>query len=121
MDALLNWRYWLFIVVVTLLGTVANLVTYYIGRKGSIAVFKRYPHLQTANSWERVNKWFQHWGSRTLLLSFIPGLVTALSAAAGIFGIQRNVFLTYVFVVKILRNWVLLLLLLYILRILSAL
>ncbi|MCO5189068.1 MAG: VTT domain-containing protein [Anaerolineae bacterium] len=116
MNALLNLHYWLFIVAVSLLGTLPNLVAYYLGREGSAAVFKRYPHLQTSHLWDRVNRWFQRWGSRTLLLAFIPALATALSATAGIFGINRSIFLTYVITAKVMRNWVLLLLILNIAR-----
>jgi membrane protein DedA with SNARE-associated domain len=120
MDALLNLRYWLLIIAISLVGTSANLATYYLGREGSSAVFERYPTLEASSSWQRVNDWFQRWGSRTLVLSFIPVLVTALSAAAGIFKIRMTIFLLAVFAAKVIRNWVILLLALSLLRISRA-
>jgi membrane protein YqaA with SNARE-associated domain len=110
MDVLFSLRYWLLIGAISLIGTSANLANYYIGRSGSHAVFERHPDLEASKTWVRVNNWFQRWGSRTLALSAVPVLGTALAAAAGIFEIRMAVFLAYVIVGKIVRNWLLLLL-----------
>ncbi len=110
MDALLNLRYWLLVIAISLIGTSVNLANYYIGRSGSHAVFERYPELEASKTWYRVNNWFQRWGSRTLVMSAVPIMGTALAAAAGIFEIRMAVFLSYVIIVKIVRNWLLLLL-----------
>ena len=44
-------------------------------------------------------------GAFSLILSGIPGLGAALLVGAGAFGIQRRVFLVWVYVGKVLRYW----------------
>lgn len=108
MEIFFNLRYWLLIVAISLVGVSASLANYYLGLRGSGAVFDRYPELESSESWSKVNGWFQRWGSRTLALSPVPLLGTALAAAAGIFGIRMAVFLIYALIGKIVRNWILL-------------
>ena len=107
---LLSPLLWLLVLVVSGLGTAGSLALYAVGRRGTHAVFSRFPQLQ-GEPWERLWGWFGRWGARALVLSCIPTLGAPLSTAAGAFGIQRGSFLRWVFVAKLLRNWVLLLLL----------
>lgn len=107
---LLNPVLWLLVLVVSGLGTAGSVALYAVGRRGTRAVFARFPQLQ-GQPWERLWSWFGQWGARVLILSGIPTLGAPLSTAAGAFGIQRGSFLRWVFVAKLLRNWVLLLLL----------
>ena len=77
---------------------------YYVGQRGTRAVFEHYPKLQ-GRPWERLEAAFQRWGAFSLILSGIPGLGAALLVGAGAFGIQRRVFLVWVYVGKVLRYW----------------
>ncbi len=104
--ALLNPTLWILVLVVSGLGTAGSLVPYHVGQRGTEFVFERYPRLQ-GRPWERIEAVFRRRGAPTLILSGIPGLGTALLLAAGAFGIERGVFLYWVFFSKVLRYWVL--------------
>jgi membrane protein YqaA with SNARE-associated domain len=102
---LVNYRLWILVLLVSSGGTAASLIPYYVGQRGTNAVFERYPRLE-GRPWERLEATFQRWGAFTLILSGIPGLGAALLVAAGAFGIERRVFLCWVFLGKVLRYWV---------------
>ena len=103
--ALLNERLWMLVLLVSGLGAAGSLISYYVGRRGTEAVFEHYPQLE-GRQWERLEATYQKWGAPTLVLSGIPGLGAALLVAAGAFGIKVGVFLLWAFVGKVLRNWV---------------
>jgi membrane protein YqaA with SNARE-associated domain len=98
-----NPKLWLLILVISALGTVINLAQYYVGKRGTEAIFARFPNLE-GERWERIEKSFRRWGARLLLLVGVPGLGIALTMAAGAFAIQRSAFLLWVFMGKVLRN-----------------
>jgi len=100
---------WLLVIIASVLGVVGNLALYYLGRGGSEAVFERFPQLE-GERWERIGAYYQRYGARVLILSGIPGLGTLLTTGAGAFNIERNVFLFWVFLAKLLRNWLIILL-----------
>ncbi len=104
-----NPQLWVLVVAVSVLGTIGNLGLYYLGGRGAEAVFARFPYLE-GERWERIGGYYRRWGGRILLFSAIPTLGTLLTAAAGAYGVERKVFLLWVFVSKVLRNWLLLLL-----------
>ena len=103
---LLNTRLWILVLLVSVWGTAGSLIPYYVGQRGTEAVFDRYPRLE-GRPWERLEAVYQRRGSLTLILSGIPVLGAALLVAAGAFGVQRGVFLSWVFAGKVLRYWVL--------------
>ena len=105
-SGLLNTRLWILVLLVSVWGTAGSLIPYYVGQRGTEAVFERYPKLE-GRPWERLEAVYQRSGSLTLILSGIPLLGAALLVAAGAFGVQRKVFLSLVFVGKLLRYWVL--------------
>jgi membrane protein YqaA with SNARE-associated domain len=86
-------------------GAAGSLISYYVGRRGTEAVFEHYPELE-GRQWERLEAAYQKWGAPTLALSGIPGLGAALLVAAGAFGTKIGIFLFWAFVGKVLRNWV---------------
>ena len=102
---LLEFRLWTLVLFVSALGTAGSLIPYYVGQRGTKAVFDHYPQLE-GRPWQRLEAVFQRWGAFTLILSGIPGLGTALLVVGGAFGIKRRVFLCWVFVGKVLRYWV---------------
>ena len=103
---LLNSRLWILVLLVSGWGTAGSLIPYHVGQRGTEVVFDRYPKLE-GRPWERLKGVYQRRGSLTLILSGIPVLGAALLVAAGAFGVQRQVFLFWVFLGKMLRYWVL--------------
>ena len=102
---LVNFRLWLLVLLVSAWGTAGSLIPYYVGQRGTRAVFEHYPRLR-GRPWERLEALYQKWGAVALILSGIPALGTALLVAAGACGIGRQVFLLWVFLGKVLRYWV---------------
>jgi membrane protein YqaA with SNARE-associated domain len=109
---LLDTSLWILVLLVSGWGTAGSLLPYYVGQRGTKAVFEHYPRLE-GRPWERLEAVFQRWGGFTLILSGIPGLGAALLVAAGAFGIRRRVFLCWVFAGKVLRYWVVVFVLLF--------
>ena len=105
---LLNPGPWLLVIIVSAVGATGNLALYYLGRSGTDAVFERFPQLE-GERWKRVGAYYQRYGARVLILSAIPGLGTVLTTGAGAFDIKRSAFLVWVFLAKLLRNWLILL------------
>jgi membrane protein YqaA with SNARE-associated domain len=115
---LLNHRLWILILLVSGFGTAGSLIPYYVGQRGTKAVFEHYPRLQ-GRPWERLEALFHRWGAPSLILSGIPALGAALLVAAGAFGIARLVFLLWVFLGKVLRYWMVAFALLFSLQLLQ--
>ena len=108
-ELLLDPGLWLVVAIASILGVLGNLALYQLGRSGTQAVFERFPRLD-GERWKRIGAYYQRYGARILILSAVPGLGTLLTTGAGAFDIQRRAFLLWVFLGKLLRNWVLLLL-----------
>ena len=98
---------WLLVILLSLLGAVGNLALFELGKKGLEAVVARFPRIDPAR-WKRAGELFETRGSWILLLSFLPGLGLLLSTAAGAFGVKTYQFLMWVMVAKMVRNWLLL-------------
>jgi len=101
---------WLLVIIASVLGALGNLALYYLGRSGTEAVFARFPQLE-GKRWERIGAYYRRYGARVLIFSAIPGLGTVLTTGAGAFNIERNIFLIWVFVAKLVRNWLIMFLL----------
>lgn len=98
---------WLLVILVSLLGVIGNLTLYKLGKEGHEAVASRFPRIAPAR-FRRAGELFETRGSWILLLSSVPGLGLLLSTAAGAFGVETHEFLLWVMVSKIVRNWLLL-------------
>ena len=98
---------WLLVILLSVLGAVGNLTLYKVGEEGMEAVISRFPQINPAR-WNRAGELFETRGSWILLLSSLPGLGLVLSTAAGAFGIRMLVFVLWVVVAKMVRNWLLL-------------
>ena len=104
-QALLSETIWILVLLVSGLGAAGGLISYYVGKRGTEVVFEHYPKLE-GQQWESLEAAYQKWGAPTLALSGIPGLGAALLVAAGAFGTRIGIFLSWAFVGKVLRNWV---------------
>jgi membrane protein YqaA with SNARE-associated domain len=98
---------WLLVILFSLLGVVGNLTLYKLGKEGQEAVASRFPRIDPAR-FRRAGELFETRGSWILLLSSVPGLGLLLSTAAGAFGVETHEFLLWIMVSKIVRNWLLL-------------
>ena len=98
---------WLLVILLSVLGAVGNLTLYKVGEEGMEAVVSRFPQINPAR-FHRAGELFETRGSWILLLSSLPGLGLLLSTAAGAFGIRMLVFVLWVVVAKMVRNWLLL-------------
>jgi membrane protein YqaA with SNARE-associated domain len=110
-DALTDPKIWLLILVFSVLGALARLTNYYAGNRGKDTIENFAPGVKQ-ETWDRVLKWYQRLGPLPLLISSIPLIGTVLTIGAGMAGIGRNSFLVWVVVSKVIRNWILVLILL---------
>lgn len=109
MALLLDLGLWLLVLLVSGVATVTALAYYYLGREGTEAVFSRFPSLEQER-WERVQAGYKKHGSGLLFFSFIPVLGMLFETAAGAVGIGPAVYVLWVFLGRVVRNWLLVLL-----------
>ena len=106
MELLLDPTAWLIVVALSVLGSVGNLALYQVGSQGVDAIRQRFPRIKD-EQWLRVKRLYDKYGGWILLLSGIPVLGSLLNTAAGAFGVPRPAFLLLVTISKMLRNWLL--------------
>ncbi len=104
MYLLLDPRAWLIVVAFTGLGLVGNLALYEVGKKGVDSIRERFPSIKPER-WERVEGLYDKYGGRVLLLSGLPVLGSMLTTAAGAFDVRLFTFVVFVFISKLVRNW----------------
>jgi membrane protein YqaA with SNARE-associated domain len=109
MSLFLDVKIWLLVLLLSILGTVAALSFYYLGKRGTKAVLARFPQLKKER-WEKLQDLYQEHGTGLLLLSSIPMVGGLLIAAAGAFGIGVSTFFLWVLASRVVRNWLVLLL-----------
>jgi membrane protein YqaA with SNARE-associated domain len=98
----------LFILVISVLGSLARLVNFYAGQRGKEKIEAVYTRVKP-ETWERVLGSYRRLGPLPLLVASIPLVGTVLTIGAGMVGIGRNSFLLWVMISKVIRNWVLVL------------
>jgi membrane protein YqaA with SNARE-associated domain len=106
---LLDIRMWLLVLAISALGTVTTLAYYYLGKKGAKAVQQRVPQI-TEERWDRTEHLYEEYGSKLLFLSALPGVGMVLQSAAGALGVGLAVYVVWVLIGRLVRNWVLFLL-----------
>ena len=106
MYLLLDPTAWLIVVAVSVLGSIGNLALYQVGKQGVDAIRKRFPRTKP-EQWQRVKQWYDHCGGWVLLLSGVPVLGSLLTTAAGALGVPRPAFLLLVTIGRMMRNWLL--------------
>jgi membrane protein YqaA with SNARE-associated domain len=101
---------WLAVSLFSAFGVLANLANYYLGQRGFDAVQQRF-HVIEPEKWDRARSWYTDRGSWILILSAVPMLGLVLTTTAGALGIRRLYFLLWVAIGRLVRNWLVLLLL----------
>jgi membrane protein YqaA with SNARE-associated domain len=104
MDLLFEPVVWLIVILLSALGVFGNLALYGVGKRGYDAIRERFPRIKPER-WERVARLYEEHGSLVLLLSGIPVLGSLLTTTAGAFDVKLPVFVLFVFVAKLVRNW----------------
>ena len=109
MGQLLDIKMWLVVLVISVLGTVTTLAYYYLGKRGARAVQDRVPQI-TEERWDRAEHLYEEYGSKLLFLSALPVVGLLLHSAAGALGVGLAVYVIWVLLGRLVRNWVLFLL-----------
>ena len=107
-DLFTDWRAWLIIILLALLTQVMSLAKYKAGQAGLEAVIERYPQIP-GERLEKLGEYFQRWGSPIVFFSFLPVLALIIPPAAGAYGVKLAPFLIFSFLGKVVRYWILLL------------
>lgn len=108
LDLFLNWRLWGLDLILAAITVSASVAKYEIGKGGFKALKEHYPQV-TDERWDQVNGYFDRWGAPLVLISFIPVLTWIIPPAAGAFGIRFRNFLIFAFLAKVIRYWILIL------------
>jgi membrane protein YqaA with SNARE-associated domain len=109
MELLLEPRAWVLVVLFSLLGVVGNLALYRLGKGGIETVRSRIPRIKP-EQWQRAQDLYEKRGSWILIISGVPVLGMLLTTSAGAFGIPIVEFAIWVLAGKLLRNWLLVIL-----------
>lgn len=109
LNIFLDWRAWLLVIVLTVLTLITSVAKYRLGQSGLESLKERFPQVSDER-WERVGNYFQRYGAPVVLFSFIPVLAWIIPPAAGAYGIRFGPFLIWAFLAKMVRYWILLLL-----------
>lgn len=97
----------LVLAALTLLSSVAK---YRLGEAGLATVKSHFPQVSDER-WDRVGGYFERWGSPVVFLSFLPVAAWIIPPAAGAYGVGFRAFLVWAFLAKVVRYWLLLLIL----------
>ena len=108
-EVLANPQIWLLILVTSVLGAFTRLANYYLGQRGKDTIESIYPRIKP-ETWNRVLRSYEHLGSLPLLMASIPFIGSLLTIGAGMAEVSRTGFLFWVAISKIIRNWILVLL-----------
>jgi membrane protein YqaA with SNARE-associated domain len=119
-ELLLEPRAWLLVVLLSGFGVVVALANYQIGKRGVDAARERIPQI-TEERWERVSALFGQRGSWVLILVAVPVVGIMLPFVAGALGIKRAAVALWVFIAKLLRNWLVVLIPVLLYRLLRGL
>jgi membrane protein YqaA with SNARE-associated domain len=109
-DLVLDWRAWLIVLFLAVATLVFSVAKYRLGQSGMRALKEHYPQVSDER-WQRVYGYFDRWGATFVALSFIPILTWIIPPAAGAYGIRFRSFLFWALIAKIVRYWLLILLL----------
>jgi membrane protein YqaA with SNARE-associated domain len=107
-DVLLDVQIWLIVLFISVLGALARLTNYFAGSRGKQAIIEFYPRIK-AETWDNTLAWYARLGPLPLLIASIPIIGTLITISAGMAGIGRNSFFFWVTLSKIIRNWLLVL------------
>jgi membrane protein YqaA with SNARE-associated domain len=103
-EPLLDWRAWAFIIFQSAISLVGSVAKYKLCQTRMPKVKEKLSHI-SAEKWEQVEGWFQHWDAPSLLLASIPGLGTLLLPLAGANGTKIIILIFWIFMGKFIRDW----------------
>lgn len=109
MDLFVSPLAWAIVLVFTIIGVASSLPTYYLGRQGMPAIREKFPDVPEER-WQQLENLFERWGALILLLTVLPGFGTIIPPAAGANGIKPPFFILMVGLAKLIRFWILALL-----------
>jgi membrane protein YqaA with SNARE-associated domain len=107
-DVLTDPQIWLIVLVISILGSLARLANFYAGRRGKEKIETVFTQIKP-ETWDNVLGAYQRLGPLPLLVASIPFIGTVLTIGAGMAGIGRNSFILWVMSSKVIRNWILVL------------
>jgi membrane protein YqaA with SNARE-associated domain len=110
LDLFLDWRIWAAVILLASLTVFFSVAKYRVGRDGIATVKEHFPQV-TDERWERVGSYFERYGSPVVFLSFLPFLTWIIPPAAGAYGIRFRPFLFWAFIAKMVRYWLLIIIL----------
>ncbi len=108
LEVLINPIAWFIVLLLSGVGVLIHLGQYKIGERGEVAVMDiigedSYKKLQ------RAKELIRRRGAPALLLTAIPGVASVLAFTAGLAKLQIGSFVIFVFIAKLVRNWLILL------------
>jgi membrane protein YqaA with SNARE-associated domain len=106
LDLFVDWRAWLIIILLALVTQIMSLAKYRLGQAGLDVVIERYPQIP-GERWNKLGEYFQRYGSPIVFLSFLPVLALIIPPAAGAYGVKLAPFLIFSFLGKMVRYWIL--------------
>jgi membrane protein YqaA with SNARE-associated domain len=107
-DVLTDPQIWLVILVISGLGSLARLANFYAGQRGKDKIEAVYTQIKP-ETWKNVLGYYRRMGPLPLLVASIPFVGTVLTIGAGMAGIGRNSCLLWVMISMVIRNWILVL------------
>jgi membrane protein DedA with SNARE-associated domain len=102
-------RLWLIVIFVSAIGLVEKFAFYRVGQQSIEADLSNLPGFDPERR-ARIETLFQTKGSYILLLASIPGIGALTAAIAGAFGISAAVFVFWVAISNLTRNWLIVIL-----------
>jgi membrane protein YqaA with SNARE-associated domain len=103
----LGFNVWLIILFSTCGSVLGSVTNYYVGKKGTDFVLARYFKVEP-ESLVRAERFFERWGSITLFFSWVPFIGDPLTLVAGVAHVDFRVFIFWVTIGKLLRQFVIL-------------
>jgi membrane protein YqaA with SNARE-associated domain len=104
MEGLLDPTLWITVLIISLLGVVAKLAYYNVGKRGEDSVLEHIPRI-TPERWDSLATSYAKRGSVMLLLASIPIAGSAITVAAGAFETRVGIFVILVLISNLIRNW----------------
>jgi membrane protein YqaA with SNARE-associated domain len=108
LELFLDWRLWSLVIFLTAITVVTSVAKYRLGRNGLETLKEHYPQVSDER-WRTIDNYFQRWGAPVVLFSFLPLLAWIIPPAAGAYGIRFRTFLVWAFMAKMVRYWILIL------------
>ena len=101
-----DFRMWAVVLVLAAITLATSAAKYRLGQRGLDSLKEHYPKVSD-DRWITVESYFDKWGATFVFFSFLPLLGWIIPPAAGAFGVRFRPFLIWAFIAKIVRYWIL--------------